>query len=203
MNKLLAGFTGLMMSMSVHATPIMDTGDELWTFNDIAGTVTNSILIELTALALPNTAKFGIYDGNNPASKAEIFDGGNLVSEYARIEWDADTHVMELFKSVNGLTWTSIGNSIVPEVLFGFYLEEGGTTLYSQNSLNGGLGYDPLAVTQATADSYGLLWDTDGNGDYNNFIAIADDIIPVRVPEPAPLALMGLGLLGMTRLRRK
>jgi len=200
MKKFFLALTLMLFSTASFALPIYDstddTGDVLWTFDDTAGVATNSLLIEFDEGALGSFANFGIYDGDNPATMANIFTGDDGIFEWAKIEWDSTTHIMELFHSTDGLSYNSLGASIIDEVLFGFYLEVGPDVWYSQTALNSD-GLDHLVVVQATADSYGLFWDATGDGTYQDYAVLVDDVLPVaEAPEPGSLMLMGIGLIG-------
>ena len=60
---------------------------------------------------------------------------------------------------------------------------------------------DPSLVV-AGLNTVQVLIEDHGGGTYFD-MRLAGDVVPVAVPAPATLALMGLGLIGFSRLRRR
>ena len=183
---------------------IEDANDSYWSFGGTSASI-NVILGEDTPNA--GTNSFGIFSG---ATEIEIFDGSDVAGYKAVVDYNAAFNLIEV--SVN----TYDGNGFVLRSstawaggAFGFYLDNGATTFYSDSALNAG-GVDAMAaflnVPQPGENILAFEDGTDeGNGtnaDYNDFVVMVESVYPVSAP--ATLAMLGLGLLGMGyRARRK
>jgi len=229
MKKLMLG-AGLILAMSsnVMAMPItpsyvgnLDLGYETFFLNDLGGTATNSFFeIVLEEAGYADTNSFGVYQASNgagvgtlgAANYLQLFDGSDGVNEKAKLGWDLITDTLTLSKSSGGGIFTDValGGLSIDHNGFGFYLDNGhGDTFFSETALNAD-GIDHMVAFQVGApDAFVLAWeDLSGGGDfdYNDFVLYADDINPVApsaVPAPAPLALMGLGLIGLAGIKGK
>ena len=192
-----------------------DTNDQAFYLTDTSGVqddATAFLLFELAGNA--NYNSFGIVgsDGIGGLTHLEIFSASLAPITSATLSWDIGTD-----------TVTNLSNSmsaIIDETLFGFYLDTKDDGLfYSIDELNVG-GADLMASyftgPSGHADLFGSNYilgfeDTlNGDLDYNDMVVGISDISALggvttfnTVPEPMPLALMGLGLIGMAGVKRK
>lgn len=209
-------FDSLLGANTLSATgACVDDGDDAaWTTVGSVGQV--DIVLELAGNAATNT--FGVYDLNNPNARLSIFDGNDAVGSQA---------VLRLRETVSGwrVSVQEVGSSgwqhqFISTDAFGFYL---GTraqgTFFSQTSRNAD-GVDHLYAYQGTGTpflsgplsgevftplDYILAWEDlagGGDRDYQDFIAVVQDIAPVPLPTPVLLLMSGLiGMVGVSRQR--
>lgn len=226
MKKLLFSFL-LMFAMgsTAHAVPItptlgdilgnpiyageIDTEDEVFRLTDTTGVLDDAtafLFLEYAGFANVNT--FGIY---GVSDMLEVFNGASSPITSATLSWNVATN------DVINLATGDTAN--INDQAFGFYLESGdGNTYYSQSALNAGI--DMMGSFEVGSDGYpGLLGsnmvlafeDIPGTDyDYNDLVVGVSDVSPsgepiqqVQIPEPMPLALMGIGLLGLGFMKRK
>lgn len=195
------------------STSCLDDGDDAaWTTVGSIGQI--DIVLELAGNASTNV--FGVYDLNDPNARLSIFDGADTVGDQA---------VLRLRQTVNGWrvsvqelgssTWT---HQFISTSAFGFYLSvQGEGTFYSQGSRNAD-GVDHLYAYQGTGtpfltgplageffsrEDYILAWEDlrgGGDRDYQDFVAVVQDIKPVPLPPAVLLLISGLvGLAGVSR----
>lgn len=189
-----------------------DGNDAAWTTVGSIGQI--DIVLELAGNASTNT--FGVYDLNNPGARLSIFDGADSAGDQA---------ILRLRQTVNGwrLSVQELGSSTwthqtISTSAFGFYLSvQGGNTFYSQTARNAD-GTDHLYAYQGTGtpfltgplageffsrQDYILAWEDllgGGDRDYQDFVAVVQDITPVPLPTPVLLLISGLvGLAGVSR----
>lgn len=220
MKKLLLGLMLLTFTQLSMAAPMLcgiqptasclsDTGDEIFSIIDTDGT-----LDTITAFTIDRNAgftnTFGFYDIADSSNRLDIFTGTSGILSAETITWDG------LMYSVLGGGTATFGSG----ASFGLYsTNSGGNTWFSQTALNAD-GLDHWLTFDTLGNTAGLLgvmnWtfaldDQFGGGDqdFNDLVASCIDCSPVggptinRVPEPAPLFLMGLGLLVMRRQIKK
>lgn len=199
-------------TLSATASCLDDGDDAAWTSVGSIGQI--DILLELAGNATTNV--FGVYDLNDPSSQLTIFDGADSTGDQA---------ILRLRQTVNGwrvsvqevgsTTWT---HQFISTSAFGFYLNvQGQGTFYSDTSSNAD-GVDHLYAYQGTGTAfltgelageffsrqdYILAWEDllgGGDGDYQDFVAVVQDITPVPLPTAVWLMMSGLvGLAGVSR----
>ncbi|WP_129779363.1 DUF4114 domain-containing protein [Peristeroidobacter soli] len=199
-------------TLSATASCLDDGDDAAWTTVGSIGQI--DIMLELAGNA--DTNVFGVYDLNNPNARLSIFDGAASAGDQA---------ILRLRQTVNG--WrvsvqevgaTTWAHQFISTSAFGFYLSvQGEGTFYSQTAHNAD-GVDHMYAYQGTGtpflsgplageffsrQDYILAWEDllgGGDRDYQDFVAVVQDITPVPLPTAVWLLISGLvGLAGVSR----
>lgn len=212
--SLQGSFDALLGTGTLDATTAcVDDGDDAaWSTIGSVGQI--DIVLELAGNASTNS--FGVYDLNDPNARLTIFDGNDSVGDQA---------VLRLRQTVDG--WrVSVQESgargwnhqFISTGAFGFYLStQSNGTFFSQSSRNVD-GVDHLYAYQGTGtpflggplsgevfarQDYLLAWEDlvgGGDRDYQDFVAVVQDINPVPLPTPVIMLMSGLiGLAGVSR----
>lgn len=204
-------------ALSATGDCVADGRDAAW--STVGNTAAASILIELAGNASSNT--FGVYDLADPNRRLTIFEGNDAVSSFANLRvahlndgsWRISVREFNNPDDPNGWTAMNMATSA-----FGFYLSTASNgTFFSNSALNGedhlyayaGAGTaflsGPLADEVFDVNDFILAWEDlagGGDRDFQDFVAVVQDVTPVPLPTAVWLFASGLiGLVGVARRR--
>jgi hypothetical protein len=204
-------------ALDAQAACVAEGSDAAWTTVGSIGQV--EIVLELAGNAQSNI--FGVYDLNDPTRRLTVFEGNDSVDSEAtlrlRLMGDGSwrVSVLEHNNPDDPSGWNHLG---LTTSSFGFYLATAAQgTFYSQTSRNAdgadhlyayrgngaAFASGPLSGEVFTPQDYILAWEDLFGGadrDYQDFVAIVQDIRPVPLPTALLLTLSGLiGLAGVAR----
>ncbi|MEN7343106.1 MAG: DUF4114 domain-containing protein [Pseudomonadota bacterium] len=189
--------------------------DQVFQVIDGAGSIPSVILFEFAGFR--NLNSFGIYDIYNADNRLEVYSGPDSAG-FGSLRFDTLANG-NLF-TVDALNpFAAPQSAFFTTSAFGFYLDGPQGPFFSQAGRNGG--YDQLVGFQGngtevvengfgfgdllTADEYILAFEDlrlpGGDRDYSDFVVRVRNV--QGIPAPAPLALLGLGLIGLGFARKR
>lgn len=196
-----------------------DGADVAWATTGTVGAAT--IVLELAGNRNSNT--FGVFDLADPSRRLTVFEGNDGVAADATIRLRQQANgtwtvsVWELNNAGDTASWTHLTG--LATGAFGFYLgTQSNGVFFSDTGLNAD-GRDhlfayqgngatfqtgPLAGSVFAAEDFILAWEDlagGGDRDYQDFVAIVQDITPV--PLPTAVWLLGSGLIALAGVARR
>ncbi|HEY4366965.1 MAG TPA: DUF4114 domain-containing protein [Steroidobacteraceae bacterium] len=199
--------------VNVQTGCVSDGNDAAWSTLGSVGEV--DIAIQLSDNA--SSDSFGIYDLNDPSRRLTVFGAGDGVNSVATVKLSAavgggwNVRV----RGDSSPAWSA--PMTVATSAFGFYLSTASNgTFFSNTGLNAD-GVDHMYAYQGTGtgDLNGDVFDTNafilawedlaggGDRDYQDFVAVVQDMKPSPVPLPTAIWLLASGLISLTGVARR
>ncbi len=212
-------------SSVVAATDYLDDAfDSYWAVT-APGTSATTLVFKATEGGYENLGTFGVYDAADSTKIIELYDGAAVeAGDYATLSIMGDGSVVRGFYDASTGTGPIIDTGIdFAGKLFGYYFDTDGMGAgtggfwYSDTGFNADMG-DHMAAYRGMGDtlgipgfkyldwnnSYLLAWEIEqidlADKDYDDFVIMVESVTPI--PEPTTLVILGLGSLGLLRLRK-